>query len=489
MKIPIRGFRSRQRGYAEALVPLMTLIVIGALAVLLVTLILSFVLPTRLLKGKARISAVAVVALIWVALFWRYVGEPELYKKWRRATIEDCRAELAHIPELIRVDGFLDEGAALRKDMLLQLFSERGLSFVEIRVRQSNGKAPHIVYPDGDFESSWTLANPRTSTVRLELSADDDPACTALPDRLEERITQPPFLPNTCIKLTYLDAPTARYVLQLQPAAPLPSRKQGRWQLVDRLNGQMIASLPTVDPLSGIPASRKLSSDARRPVNDCRSPHTVLVDRLRSARPAAEPLNSQVLAREEIQATTDVIAISTSSTKLPEVVADAEETLWTEEEEQMLFNPELHQNGWREAVATAKKQGRAPYGSQLLDWDKKKLVSLKPTTQDPYPWKVFSDGNGFFAVSTSPSWYERSSNLLVRYRRDGTLAWSVRVLTPSTPKHTCQKFWPQAVYATSSHLVLADRCQKLSYDQQKKTGKRVIGERWSIPLNALPRTD
>lgn len=489
MRSPTCGSRTRQRGYSEALVPLVKIFAYGALVVIAVTFILSLVLPIRLLKGKIRIAVVSMVIVTWAVLFWRNIVEPKLDRNWRMATLKECEDELPNIPESIEVDGFLDEGAAIRMSKLLKLFSERRLSFVEIRARQSSGNAPHIVYSDGGGELHWSLVNPRTSLVRLELGKDDDPACAKLPYGLEGRIKQPPFLPNTCIKLTYLDAPTARYMLALQPAETQPLRKRGSWQIVDRLDGQVIASLATVDRPPRIGAAWDYTVGAKRFVIECQAPHTVLVDRFRAPRLATAPPSLQVLSTERIQANTDVTVVSTSSTESPKVAANAEEAFWTEAEEKMLFSPTSSEDAWREAVATARKLGRGPFGSMLLDWKAQKLVALDITKQEnPYPWQVFSDGSGFFAVSTSPSWYERNSNLLVRYRSDGTLAWSVRVLTPSTSKRACWLFWPRAVYITSSHLVLAAACRTLSPDKQREAGKKIQGERWFIPLSALPRT-
>lgn len=490
MKSPRRASRSSERGYSEALVPLMTLIVYGLLAATAVAFISSFVLPARFLKGRLRIAALGVAAIAWGALYWHNIGEPEQEKKWRLATWDACKAKLASVPSTVETEGFLDEGAALRKHMLLQLFSDRRLSFVEIQAGQDEGKPPHIAYPDGDQEQGWHVPDPRTRLVRLELGNELDSACAKLPYGLEEAIRRPPFLPDTCIKLTYLDAPTARYGLSLQPAVRHVPRKHGSWRLVDRRSGDVLASLPTVDPSPWISSDRALSRNSDRPLEDCRSPHTILVDRMRAHPTSSPALGSQVLAMKRVQAERDILEIDAGSAALPVVAANAAPARWTEEESRAVFHPEIHKDGWRDTVAGARQQGSASYGPALLDWPERTLVSFVPTKQEnSYPWRVFAVGSGFFVASTSPSWYERSSSVLARFRVDGTFAWAVRVLTPSTRAGACTKFWPQAMYVTASHLVIADSCLKLSYEQQRETGKSVEGEVWSVPLSAMPTLD
>jgi hypothetical protein len=66
-----------QRGYAEGLVPLVTLLAYAFGGALLLILIASILVPTVRLKGKARIGGVLAVIGVWVGLYWWNSGEPE----------------------------------------------------------------------------------------------------------------------------------------------------------------------------------------------------------------------------------------------------------------------------------------------------------------------------------------------------------------------------------------------------------------------------
>lgn len=480
MKTPSIVARSRQRGFADELAPLLIFIIYGVLTLMAVAFVTSFVLPIRLFQGRARRVALGMVSLAWAGIFVWKVMVPHWESTARLAIFKQCEAQLASVPDVLEVDGILDEGAALRKRMIWDLFAVRHLSFVEIKVRRPEGKAAEIAYGDGDEPRGWELSDPQTSWVRLELMSDRNPGCANLPLGLQGQFNRPPFLPDSCIKLTYLQAPTARYALSLQPASGRLFRQQGAWQLVDRATGKSIASLATVDPSPWVSAGSVLSPEGAPRSKDCFAPHTVLVDRLHGTAASDPVRDTHLLDLERIQAKTDVKGIDAADPLLPEARAVAEQVAWTEQEEKALFNPDIYFEPWRDAVALARERNTSPYGSRLLDLQERKLVSLVPTTaRNPHPWQVFAARNGFFALSTSPSWNERRSNLLVRYRRDGSMAWAARIVTPAAVTQSCRIFWPQAIYLTSTRLVLADRCSP-------KAGKYVQGEAWSVPLTSLP---
>jgi len=87
--------RARQMGYAEGLVPLMTLIIFTLLGVLLIVFVVSFVIPFVWLKGKARIVIVVCVISLWGYVYWSQIGTPEAQKRWRVAGWAQCEKEQA----------------------------------------------------------------------------------------------------------------------------------------------------------------------------------------------------------------------------------------------------------------------------------------------------------------------------------------------------------------------------------------------------------
>lgn len=480
---PVR--RSRQRGYAEGLVPLMTLLVYGLLGLLLIAFIASFLLPIAWLKGRWRIAALLCVVGFWGHLYFKNVTAPEEDRTWRRAGWARCEVEQEQLPSSIVVDGFLDEGAALRTRVLYALFAERHLDFIEVKVPQSGADAGRIAYPDGDGESGWFLPSSKGSYVRLQLGKKGDPACVDLPYGLSDRMDRPPFLPDTCIAATYSNAPTARYALSLGTGASRDTRQYGSWVLLDRTTGQPIVRLTTTDTPGRVSsAGLGLSLPARPLVGDCRSPHTIIVDRLIGSDSARQ---TQLLLVERVDAKPDVTSIDQAASNMPLVRAISEPFLYSEAEEGSLFAPEIRQSEWKLAIEQAFSAGYADYGSTLVDLRARRLISLAPTSRaNSYPWQVFAVGEAFLVVSTSPGWYETSSNLMALYSRDGRLLWAVHVEKPGPADIQCTHWWPQAAYITTTDLVLADRCIKLTPDEARALGKDGRGEIWKIPLRSLP---
>ena len=477
--------RCRQRGYAEGLVPLMTLLVYGLLGLLLIAFVASFLVPFAWLKGKWRIAAVMVVVGFWGHLYREKVTLPKEDGEWRLAGRARCDAEQKQIPLLPVVDGFLDEGAALRKQALRQLFAERHLDFIEIKIPQSGAAAGLIAYPDGDGETGWIVPTSKGAYVRLQLGKKGDPTCVELPYGLSGRMDSPPFLPDTCVTATYSDAPTARYALSLRTGASRESRQYGSWSLVDRTNGQPIVALTTTDAAGGFgSAGIGLSIPGKPHFSDCGAPHTIIVDRLAGS---GNVRQTQLLAEERVSAQPEVASIDQADPGIPLVHAVAQTILFSDSEEGVLFSPEIQRSEWESAIERASQVGYADFGTRLVDLRAGKLISLQPTSRDnSYPWQVLSVGESFLVVSTAPSWYTTSANLVALYSRDGKLLWTANVAKPDSHDVRCSGWWPQAAYVTPADLVLVDRCAKLSPDEARASGKDVRGEHWNIPLRSLP---
>jgi len=480
--------RSTQRGYAEGLVPLMTLIVYGLLGLLIVAIIASLLTPIAWLKGKWRFAVVACVFVFWGHLYWDKIQRPKDLTKWRLAGWAQCDIEQANLPLSIAVDGFLDEGAAIRKDSLLKLFSERRLRFIEVKVRPSPEVAARVAYPDGDQEGVWVVPDVNTPYARLELGQKGDPACTALPVGVSSRVDRAPFLPDTCITLKPRASPTARYSLTLHPSTAPEPTEYGSWSFINRKTGEKLAVLTTVDTLNSISSGQVSPRDAQKPDSDCRSPYTVIIDRLTNFAGKGDVEHpTQLLEVELAKSNADVARIDTSAVNVPLLKPVIEQTLYTEQESRELFSPEIWMPEWESSVGRARERGIASYGSKLIVWPERKLVSLIPTAKtNTFPWQVFAVDKGFIVLPTSPSWYETPHNLVARYSRDGSLQWAIRIASQAGGSVKCSHFWPQAVYSTATHLVFADRCATVTSDQITEPGKTIHGEVWKVPLSSLP---
>lgn len=414
-------------------------------------------------------------------LAWRFLGDPERERTWRLETWAQCKRELQSIPETVQVAGIADEGAALRKTMISDLFSSRGLAFIEVRV---NRKFSRVAYPDGSQEDGWRLPGIQSSWVRIELANSKSPKCVAAPYGLDYRINRPPFLPDTCLAITPIDQPSSRYVLKFSPAkVDQIFREAGSWSLVDQKSGQTLAKLPTVDTEDSISASG-LSKSFKKVHADCRSPHSVLVNLLWGDGGQGE----QLLSQATVTATPDIRKLQERTAEFGEVLPDVQEVYWTKDEHRLLFGAGIHQEAWEAAVDQARREGLSNYGRKLLHWDSRRLVDLRISSdQNSYPWQAFAVDRGFIVVSTSPSWTKKAGNLMAFYAADGSFLWARRVNPPSRSNQFCPEFYPQAVYVTDTHLALVKQCEKLSHSEERKTGKDTRGEIWLIPLKGLGR--
>lgn len=473
----MQGRKRSQRGYADGLVPLITLMFYGLIGIVALAVLASLALPLAVLRGRWRIGVVLVVIVVWGWLYQDKIRGPNLAYKadtaWRTAVWQQCNQQLGALSGWV-IDGFVDEGAALRKRALMQIFAERRLSHLEIKVRVSRQGVPSIAYPDGDQESGWELPGFQAPYARLELGRSGHADCAILPLPLDRAIQGMPFLPDTCIRLTPLAEPTSPVALTLVPA-DLIAHRAGSWSLRNRSTGQVLATLPTTDTADGISADLDLSSAERPPLADCRSPHTVLADRLfGTALTEPQRQHPQVLATlatRVVNAAVDVKALPRSSEDDAGLPVTVVTTRLSEQEQRHRFNPDSYPSAWSEAIESARSRGIGNFGRRLVNWADRTVVTLRVAGgRDHYPWSAFAVDDGFILLPTSPGWYGKSSRLLVRLGPDGTHQWSVSLARPATDSTACAHFEPSAVYIEAGFLVLAARC----------------GELWKVPLEALP---
>jgi hypothetical protein len=291
---------------------------------------------------------------------------------------------------------------------------------------------------------------------------------------IDPRLGFPPVLPDTCISVTYSDVPVSRYALVLRGRAEQEKGTYASWVLEDRQSHSALATLTTSDGPPAISASSLQPLDGSR-LRDCRTPHTMIADRLFGAVDGQLP---QYLQKIEVST-----RVRDDLAKPPQMLVPAVESEieLSANERLQLFHPELSKEAWKSAVERARSEGVANFGPLLLRWADRQLLELVPPRASAMR-RGYALREGFAMVDSSRSWYDSEDNLLERYAADGTLQWQVRI---STPRRTvdCHKFWPQAVYVSGEHLVLADQCQSIAEQTQGKAPHIVT---WSVPLNRLP---
>lgn len=446
-------------------------------------------LPLRLLKGKARILLFAGVLCFWGYQYWHRVRMPEAQRAWRAEGHRKCSEELSSLPKTVEARRVLDEGAAIRDSTLLALFRDRGLEMVEVQVGRNVNGVPYVTYPDGEYGESWWVRGIRTPYARLSLQNASSPHCVAAAGSLARRVNMPPFLPDTCLALEEADAATAEFAITQLAAADPDARQHGRWAIVDRATNTTVASLTTNDGPQWPSAARafeSLSTGVER--LDCRSPHSVLVERFnREPAPGASRRNhAQLLEEARVVATPPVDLLDASETEQPTLRPRVEPIYFSDEEERALFSP--GHDGWRAAYEQARASGGlAPYSRRVLDLRRRTIVELKPTSKArPYPWETFAVVDGFIALSTASHWRQRASNLVAKYAIDGTLVWVARVASPPAPNAECQHASPQAVLQSRGELSLVFRCATLTGERLRLAPKENLGEVWRLRTTSLP---
>ncbi|PKD37988.1 hypothetical protein CWO84_22325 [Methylomonas sp. Kb3] len=443
----------------------------------------SFLLPAIFLKGRFRLIAIVLVFGGWFYSYYLQNIVPEAAGRWRTEGIGTCKSELQALPDVIVTDGFLDEGGAMQPDVLIQLFRDRKLLFVETSSAALIGFDGGMTKEQSNKRLMEATASP---WVRLELATDGDPACPKSPSGKTVLIDEAPFLPETCISRRHIDSPAARVALLLSPPANEELRVYGKWKLIDKTSGADLASLTTIQSRPAVPLD-SLSFHNDRRLSDCNKPATTLVDRLRFDSRLDSNAVEYAFDTETAKAKIAAETISSLNTTLSPVQVTAENGAWSEAESWFLFNREIRPEEWRATVDIARNQGVAAYGSRIVDWSKRKLINLDPliSSGKHWAWKVSAVGQGFFVVNTATEW----NKLLIRYRHDGTLDWFVQVIQPKTGGQ-CARFQPEAIYTTKTHLVIADRCgPQPTIEEYRHTRKPVTGELWLIPLTALPKID
>lgn len=471
------------------------LIIVGFV---LLVVALSIYIVAKIFRGRLRLPAILVVLAAWGLLYESNLGAPgraaQVKQNERMEANAQCEADLIALSQtshggFFEVDGFLDEVAALRLRHILTLFTQRNLKFVELMVQQRpNGKV-EIAYPDGDG-GGWGVSLPVGSFVRLELSRDGDSRClaeAALPYGLQGKFNAPPFLPDTCLAVTYSSVPTARYSIAFANPPQGASKGFVNWQLTDRKNNTVLASLTDVRPDPWVNSGSDLSRDQKNLDNSCGARHTALVNRLSAVNGA--PLNPQILAR--------TVAVAKQSPKrLMESVLDfkvihpiAELFSMNDQEYSKVMNPWSIRAEWPRAISEAKDSGFASYDHELVDWESKTLYRLQTegNQSEVYPWEARPWGNGFLVWSGNTDW-SSGAQLLAFYSKSGELEWAKQIKAEKLPfsEYTCTGS-PRAIQSFERSVKFYKSCRVASADKQRIRGKEYEGIIWTIDRRELSK--
>jgi len=432
-------------------------------------------------KGKLRIPAILVVVAFWGWLYQVKIAMPIRASteetNFRTSAWRQCESDLANLEASYPVDGVLDEAASLRKRQVLQLLSERKLNFVEFKVQKFEGAQPGNSYANSE---SWLVPRSGGSFVRVELGKIGDTHCDKdLTYVTEGRTQKPPFLPDTCVKTSFSDVSTARYAVTHKAGGHTANPKYNDWQLVDRQQNKVLARLTTIDQSERASTGQDLSRPPARSLSDCRSPHTLLADRLVGIDQSIAG-HPQLVSMTTVQANVSPKSLDIKVSSAPKVQATAELTALNEEEDRQIFQPYIAKQGWINAVDQAKRTGWGTYGPQLLDWKNRRLITLRLMEGNSYPWVSSSGDDGFWVRSTGPDWYQRPDNLIARYTADGQLLWTASVVGTEVEvlPEGCQMI-PYAMAFDAKFVSLHKPCRSA-----KSTREGLV---WRIKRTDLPK--
>lgn len=487
----MRPWRRRQTGavYTGAVEGIAYLIVGGG-ALLLLVFIAASIYGLVKTRGRAR-WLVVVAVCAWVIPLWQCTSRTAAEKeaddaqraRWRAAW-GVCDSELPGLPASIQGRSLLDEGPGMMIDVWRAMLGERQLEFIEMRLPHGTGRPGIRVYADGSGAGVfWPVDDhPAGSLVRIDLSNDGNRDCETgrrwlwpkTDDSNEFRL--PPFLPDTCLKLSYPPLPSADLALSLTGPDP-GSGPLNQWRLVERSSGRVAAALTT----SALGDDRTVSSfggefpdhdESRR--NDCRDPRSILVSRVFGVRGEMPP--RQLVSMQTVPVKTQPDALQ------PERRVPARLTSEAAAEQQFLS---LTSGGeplaeWKLAVESAKAEGHAGYGAWWLDWPKRRMerLSFDADAKTHGIWIFQADASGYYMWSFWDS--DRREPVLAHYGRDGGLDWSVRVApNPGPEAATCSWQNPKELKISPEQLTLIGRgwC---------KAGPERTRLTWTIARRDLP---
>lgn len=492
---PLRPFRSyrRQKGaapFAEGILALL----FWATGIFVALTVLVPALVAVKLRSKVLGLCVVAIASFWVYVFLTRVHLPsqrqEADRNWRSGAWSICKQEQASLPARVLGRSLLDEAAGLNREQVVQLLSERGLEFLEIRPALQAREAPRVALSGtgGQGDESWRLPGLALPYVRLRLGSTVDPKCNPALNRYGT-LGMPPFLPDTCLTVEPIEHPSAELALALEPASSEQSGPYGSRKLLQRDTQQILARLTTseTEGQTGHGAGDRLTrpSDSRRD-DDCRKPHRLLADLVTSPDSDWLERSNQVLKVEKVKALRSLEQILSEADRLPSIQAESESHAYLTDSDQWdVFSRTIRSKEWAHTVASARGSSThtAPYGPRLLDLGKGSLIELDHGWPDP--WKAHALLDGFFLVKDYTGWDRFPRNLLVRFRRDGQFEWAIAIAPPATQSNEPMR-WPQAIYLDGPTLVLADRGRVVKSEDAAPPGVESLSPRWELPLASLP---
>ncbi len=452
----------------------------------LVAFVASFLWAGATFQGRRRTTAIVAVLVFWIgAYWWEGGGREKVRYRWEADARGVCVENIGNALESTDVDGLLDEQTLLTPDSVLHLFLQNNLRFIEIRVGRSANRNDAMSFGDG---YNWRRSETEKLYAKLDLSQKGDAKCITLPKGSAGRESSVPFLPDTCVRASFSDKPTARYSLEFTPAKysdwPFLSR-YGAWSIIDKHRNETLATAAT-DLQKPYPIELKrpdelLRYDPSVYYSDGRScvAGSGLLSRVRSIR-NSDPGNNRFLVpkRLSIQDPTSVLDDAETPVIQPKKLF--------KEYAKPTDNAHDYERAWGDAEARAQKNSwsnyRYYYGDYLIHWGSREIIGLEmQSSSREYSWRVYAIEDGFVLLSYPLLFNAKTDHgsRMLRYTSDGELVWSARVAPPPERVGRCQTIEPKWVSIDGDELILGTHCASNERGLE-------VREVWSIPLSSLP---
>lgn len=392
-----------------------------------------------------------------------------------RLAIAQCEAEEKLLPKSIKIDSFVDEGAALRGDLIYELLLKRNVKAIYVQPQPTDdGKALRYAYPDGEYIGRFAYPASKapqptgSKYIKLELGREEEGNCLPAgwtPLYIQDRYKIPPALPKTCLAYSFTDNPQTHHSLRYEQNQKVSDEQFGTWSIVDLATNKAIASLTTVD----LPP--RVNSGGP---SDCRSPYTVLAWRIR---PDPNKQNLFAVSQSIVVASPPFLELIAQRDSLPLIQTRAAKTPFAKGEWEAGSNQTALHARWQDAVDEARHSGMGHYDGQgagyrlspdyqiyegahgrgrLLDWGQRNLIGLQlvetgTQIRTGINWDVSASEGGFLVFTTD--WGKDENQLVARYNGDGMLDWAVQI--PGVLEIKGCGFGPRQAVATDTEIVLS----------------------------------
>lgn len=261
---------------------------------------LPFLSPSTIAQRRSQalhvVLAITLLSPLWLPLV-KMKWMDARWALYRERISKFCSAELARLPPTLPMDDLVDETGGLKWEDVAHL-----LTVVRLRAVELNLASMRSRLSDQTKSGSTQTSIPRSGYARFELGDMTSPDCFS-PTGMSalDFVNRPPVRPATCLRVTYLNEPTAGF--SLSERSNRANADFSDWVLTERASANEVASITDAFRKSRYPAAVPTWNRKRPQSNRCDGDdggYTALLDRLRGSVAAVEASTSRVMSQGKI---------------------------------------------------------------------------------------------------------------------------------------------------------------------------------------------